>query len=133
MINIDSILNNKFIRFAISGGIATIVDLSLLYTFTEFFHIWYLFSAALSFVVGSITHYSISRLWVFSSNNGDRIKEFISFFTIHSMNLSISLTLVFILVEYAQMWYILAKILTVLITTFVNFFLQRKFTFNKAP
>lgn len=80
-------------------------------------------------MVSSLTHYSISRVWVFNSENNQRAKEFVSFFTIHSLNLLLSLIILFMLVEFANLWYILAKILTLVITAFTNFFMQKRFTF----
>jgi len=127
---IYQIPKQKFIRFSISGGIATVIDVSLLYFFTDIIGIWYLVSAILSFIVGSITHYLISRCWVFKSNSERQVKEFLSFFSIHTGNLIISIILLYLLVEYFHLWYILAKILTVAITVFTNFALQKKITFK---
>ncbi len=123
-------LQQKFIRFSISGGIATAIDIFFLYLFTDIVGIWYLISAVLSFIIGSAIHYLISRYWVFKSDNTKRTKEFLSFFLIHTGNLIISITLLYLLVEYIHLWYILAKILTVAITVFTNFVLQKNITFK---
>ena len=42
----------QFFRYGFAGGVAFLVDFSLLYILTDFFHIYYLISAALSFIPG---------------------------------------------------------------------------------
>ena len=56
----------QFIRYVFVGGLAYIVDFGLLFIFTEFFKIYYLTSAAFAFLLGSITNYILSTVWVFN-------------------------------------------------------------------
>ncbi len=120
----------RFIFFSISGSVSLFTDVSLLYILTDIFNVWYLLSATISFLIASIVHFTILRLWVFEHNKVNHWKQFSYFFSIHTANLILGLTLLYLLVEYAGAWYILAKILTVSVTVFSNFFLQRRFTFN---
>ncbi|HBV33064.1 TPA: hypothetical protein DEB72_00835 [Patescibacteria group bacterium] len=127
---ITHILRWQFVRFSISGAVATALDVSVLYLLTEWGQVWYLFSAGISFVLGSFTHYLISHLWVFKSPAENKARKFLSFFIIHASNLGFSLILLYVLVEYAGLWYILAKLLTVAVTVMINFTLQKKITFK---
>ena len=120
----------RFIFFSISGSVSLFTDVSLLYILTDIFNVWYLLSATISFLIASLVHFTILRLWVFEHNKVNHWKQFSYFFSIHTANLILGLTLLYLLVEYAGAWYILAKILTVSVTVFSNFFLQRRFTFN---
>ena len=123
-------LNKKFVRFAISGGVATLVDIALLYALTEWGGIWYLISSIFSFLVGSITHFSVSRHWVFADNNKGFWAQYQSFFVIHLGGLSINLIALYILVEYFSIYYILAKIITVIFGVSWTFWANKKFTFK---
>jgi len=127
---INYFLNKKFIRFAISGGVATSVDIALLYALTEWGGIWYLISSVFSFLVGSITHFSISRRWVFDQTNKTFWRQYQSFFVIHLGGLAINLMALYILVEYFNIYYILAKIITVVCGVSWTFWANKKFTFK---
>ena len=56
----------QFFRYAFAGGVAFSVDFSLLYILTDFFHIYYLVSAAFSFIPGIAVNYVLSIFWVFN-------------------------------------------------------------------
>ncbi len=130
--NWHKIINNKFIRFSISGGVATLVDISLLYILTEYIGIWYLISSIFSFITGSITHFTISRHWVFKNFKKTFWHQYKSFFAIHLGGLAINITGLYILVEYFDIYYILAKLLVVVLGVTWTFFANKKFTFNNA-
>ena len=127
---ITHILRWQFVRFSISGAVATALDVSVLYLLTVWGQAWYLFSAGISFVLGSFTHYLISHLWVFKRPAENKARKFLSFFIIHASNLGLCSILLYVLVEYAGLWYILAKLLTVAVTVMINFTLQKKITFK---
>ncbi len=57
----------QFFRYGFAGGIAFAVDFSLLYILTDFFHIYYLVSAAISFIPGIAVNYVLSIHWVFNN------------------------------------------------------------------
>lgn len=127
---INYFLEKKFIRFSVSGGIATLVDVALLYILTEYVGIWYLISAVFSFMTGSITHFVISRHWVFKDLTKTFWRQYKTFLTIHLGGLSINLIGLFVLVEYFKIYYILAKFLVVILGISWTFFGNKKFTFK---
>ena len=124
------ILEGKFIRFAISGAVATLVDVFFLYILTEYLAIWYLLSACLSFVIGTVIHYFISSGWVFQ-NSTKTIKQYLVFVSVQLVGLVINLLVIYILVEFFYFWYILAKLVAVFVGVIWNFFANLKVTFKK--
>ncbi len=126
----NKLIKYKFIRFAFSGSIATIIDIILLYILTEYIGIWYLISAIFSFLVGSITHFSISRHWVFKNLEKTFWRQYLSFFIIHLGGLAINITGLYILVEYFKIYYIIAKLLVVILGVTWTFLGNKKFTFK---
>ncbi|MFH1610729.1 MAG: DUF2723 domain-containing protein [Patescibacteria group bacterium] len=121
----------KFVRFAISGGIATLVDVCLLYLLTEFAGIWYLISSIFSFIVGSFVHFLISRNWVFKNNQQTFLKQYLSFSVVHLGGLIINTIVLYTLVEFFHVYYILAKLLTVFFGVAWTFWANKKFTFSE--
>ncbi|MFH1237365.1 MAG: GtrA family protein, partial [Candidatus Aenigmatarchaeota archaeon] len=47
-----------FFNYVILAGVATAVDLGLLYAISEFAGVWYFYAAALSYVAGMLTNYT---------------------------------------------------------------------------
>lgn len=121
---------HNFFRFAVSGGIATLVDIGLLYILTEYIGIWYLISSVFSFLIGSLTHFTISRYFVFKSFEKTYWRQYASFFIIHLGGLTINTAGLYVLVEFCHIYYILAKLLTVILGVAWTFWANKKFTFQ---
>ena len=58
-------LRAQFLKYAVVGGLAFLVDAALLYALTAFAGLFYLVSAAISFTAGLVVNYLLSRFWVF--------------------------------------------------------------------
>ena len=61
-------LNTQFLRYTISGGIVTLVDMGIFYLLSNIFGLskWY-FSLLPSIVLSILVAYLLNRLWVFVS------------------------------------------------------------------
>ena len=61
-------LNTQFLRYTISGGIVTLVDMGIFYLLSNIFGLskWY-FSLLPSIVLSILVAYLLNRLWVFKS------------------------------------------------------------------
>ena len=126
----NKILKYQFIRFSISGGTATLIDISLLYLLTEYAGLWYLISSIFSFMAGSITHFSISRHWVFKNQEKTFWRQYRSFFVIHLGGLTINTIGLYLLVEYYHIYYLLAKLMVVMLGVSWTFLANKKITFK---
>ncbi|HOD89797.1 MAG TPA: GtrA family protein, partial [archaeon] len=73
-----------FLKYVFASLIATIVDVSILYLFTDFLGIYYLVSAAISYICGLVVGYILQRKYTFQSKNKKITKQF-SLFTIISL------------------------------------------------
>jgi len=127
---VNYLLSKKFVRFSLSGSLATLVDVLILYILTEFFALWYLFSAVFSFIAGTLVHYSISSHWVFKCERRS-FSQYLAFTLIQTIGLVINLSVIYILVEYFSFWYILAKLIAVFVGLIWNFSANLKITFKK--
>ncbi len=64
---IRSPLFKQIMRFAVTGGIAFVIDFGLLLILTELVHLDYLVSATISFIVSVWVNYVLSMMWVFTA------------------------------------------------------------------
>ena len=123
--------NIQFFKYCVGGGIAFIVDFSLLYIFTEYAGFWYLWSATLSFAVAALVNYLIQRFWTFKSKEKRAVRQFLLFMAVQIVGLFINNTTMYSLVEYLGLWYIFSKAVAAIIVLIWNFWASKMFVFNK--
>jgi len=119
-----------FVGYVILAGFATLVDLGLLYSLTEFFHIWYFYSAAFSYFVGMITNYSLNKYLNFRNKSKKIIPQFGLFATVALIGLGLNQLILYLLVEFAKLWYMFAKFIAIFIVMGWSFYGHKKLTFR---
>jgi len=122
---------NQGIRFAVVGGIGTLVNLSLLYILTDIYGILYLISETFAFIVSVIHNYLWNKSFTFEEDIKEKvIGKAMKFTIICIIALVVNLTVLFILVEFFGIFYLLAEIGAICVAFFVNFFGNRFWTFR---
>jgi len=119
-----------FIRYVIFAGFATLVDLGLLYSLTEFLHIWYFYSAIFSYFIGMITNYLLNKYLNFRNISKQIIPQFGLFAAVALVGLGLNQLILYYLVEFVKLWYMMAKIIAIFIVMFWSFYGHKKLTFN---
>ena len=103
-------LINKIIKFSIVGGIATIIDFICLYIFKEYLNIDVILANTLSFIISVIYNYIASITLVFDINKNKNKKLKFALFIIFSIiGLIINNTLIYILTNTLNIYYLLSK------------------------
>jgi len=120
-------------RFLVSGGLATLVNLGLLYVLTDWVGVWYLISAIISFAAAFFVSFTLQKFWTFE----DRSREGMHFqaglfFLVATLNLGLNTFFLYLLVEYAALHYLLAQIIVSAFIAVENFFIYR-FVIFRAP
>jgi putative flippase GtrA len=127
--NTDVQLLSKYIFFA---GIATIVDMGLLFVLTTIGGVYYLYSAGIAYVCGMMTNFSLNRFFNFRARNRHAAYQFGLFVCVASVGLALNQLIIWSLVEFLHMWYLHAKILSVIVVMFVSFYGHKKITFGDS-
>ncbi len=142
----------QFFRSLFVGGIATIVDMAVLIAVREIFRLPEDICAVFGFVVGLAVNYIISNLWVFSKAKvKSRTLDFIVFAVIGIIGLGLTQLIIApfateglfgkgILVENAvfgsllptDKYYIIGKIIAVVLVYMWNFFARKFLLYNKT-
>ena len=116
----------KVIRFIIAGGSAFSVNIFFLYIFTEFFGLWYIFSATLAFMLSFLVGFSLNKFWTFAESSADFIhSQIFIYLGVNLINLAINNALLYFMVESFAIWYILAQALASILIAFESFFVYR--------
>ena len=128
-------MNKKLIkqlfRFGIVGGIAFLIDYSLLYIFTDVIGINYLVSSALSFTISLIFNYILSIKWVFDVGHKQTVKDIILFVVLSVIGLGINELIMYIGVDKIKINYLIVKLFSTAIVMVFNFITRKIFIEKK--
>ncbi len=120
----------QFIRYCVVGATATVVDYGLLYSLTEYLGFWYLLSATFGFIGGATTNYLLNRFWTFKNKDKRIARQVSIFLIIAAVGIVLNNTILAIGVEIFGLWYMLAKVISTVITLIWNFVGHKYFTFR---
>jgi putative flippase GtrA len=122
----------QFIRYGFVAVVAFIVDFGLLFVFTHYCHIYYLVSAILSFSISLVPNYILSKMWVFQSGSAyKRHIEIIAFCVIGFVGLLLNILVIWLLTSIFGLYYLISKLLAVVVIYFWSFFARRYFIYNR--
>ena len=130
-----SILKNKYkiMKFLVSGGGATVTNLFILYAATEWFHVFYLISSAIAFIVSIFVSFTLQKFWTFEDRSTDRIHhQAVFYLSIAVAGLFLNTILVYSLVRYGGIHYFIAQIISGGFIACLNFFVYHKFIFHRG-
>ncbi len=131
IVKTDNIFIQLF-RYTFVGGVAFIADFGSLYLLTDLAGLYYLFSAALAFLIGLIINYVLSILWVFKSRSvKNKSIEFMIFAIIGVVGLGMNEIIIWFSTERINIYYLHSKLISTAIVYFWNF-LARKYILYKG-
>ena len=127
----DNIFIQLF-RYTFVGGVAFIADFGSLYLLTDLAGVYYLYSAAIAFVIGLTINYVFSILWVFKSRSvKNKSIEFMIFAIIGLVGLGMNELIIWFSTERLSIYYLHSKLISTAIVYFWNF-LARKYILYKG-
>lgn len=118
----------QLLKFGVVGGIAFIIDYSVLFICTEFIGIYYLVSSLISFLVSTIFNYIASIRWVFDVNQEkSKQKNFVLFLVFSVIGLGLNQIIMWFGVDILHVYYMLVKIGATAIVMVFNFITRKIF------
>ncbi|MDR2721431.1 MAG: GtrA family protein [Coriobacteriaceae bacterium] len=118
----------QIIKFGVVGIIAFLIDYSLMVLLTEVFHVNYLISTTISFVVAVVFNYLASMRYVFKHKEGlDRRWEFIIFIVLSVIGLGLNDLSMWLGVAIFNVDYRITKIIVTFIVMVWNFVTRKIF------
>jgi dolichol-phosphate mannosyltransferase len=127
------ILNIRFLKFAVVGISGLVVNMTMLYILTEYFHILYIISSIMAIEISIISNFFLNDLWTWR----DRTKKtFLQRFTQYHVSVGLTAILanwfiLLILTEFFNIYYLISNLIGIAVGTFANFILNDLWTFQK--
>lgn len=129
---LKAILSNKVIlRYAVVGGIGTLMHVTLVVIFVEFFHIPPTVSTALGFFFVLVTSYILNRFWTFEKGHGQHLKDFIKYSIVSFSGLGLNVGIMYTAVDVLAIWYVYGLVMVTLTVPVSNFLLNRYWVFDR--
>ncbi len=123
-------LIKQILKFGVVGGIAFLIDYSLLYILTEYAKIPVLYSSVISFSVSVIFNYILSTKWVFTTKEKQTLKDFITFVLLSVIGLGINQLIMYLGVDKLNIYYMIVKLFATAVVMVYNF-ISRKLIIEK--
>lgn len=120
----------QFIKFGLVGILNTLLTLSLIFICSYVLNFYYLISNGIGYIAGFINSFLWNKYWTFRSK-GSIFKEFIKFFKVFLICYGIQFFFVFTFVQVFKIAESISQIIGMVIYTFVNFLLNKFFTFQQ--
>ena len=124
------VANKNFLYYFLIAGFCSLIDVGILYALTDWVGLFYLFSAAFSFVMAQSLNYYLNKTLNFRDKSRRIIKQLTVFVAVNTVGLGISLGILAFLVEVLGLWYILARIISMLIAFTFNYTIHKRYTFS---
>ena len=116
----------QVVRFSIVGAVSVFTYYALLYGLTEFADVWYILSALAAFIGYYAVNFLFQKFWAFRNKDRKYIKRQLVQFTIMAVgNWILNTSLLYVLVEYAHMWYMLAQGILTIVVSIIAYFALR--------
>jgi putative flippase GtrA len=123
-------LLKPLLRFAVSGGLATVTHVGVFVTLVEWLALRPVFAAAPAFVVALFVSYGMNYHWTFSASGLHRIL-LPRFVVVALLGLALNLGITYAVVDVAHYWYGYALLLVVLLVPLVTFLLSKLWVFKQ--
>jgi putative flippase GtrA len=112
------------------GAVASVTDIGLLFVFCEWFGLWYLSAAVISYCCGTLVSYCLNKFLTFHDTDRHYIRQFTTFAIISFSCLVVNIGLTWLLVTIFSWNYLMAKVLATCCAVFWNYYGQSRITFG---
>lgn len=123
--------NQVFLKYAVVWISSTFVDIFSLYIFVDIFFLNLYFSVFLSFLLAVINGFVLNKIWTFEDKSNKYKRQFLKFFIVSVVWLSLTLSLMYLFVDILEIYYLLSKAFTSLIVLFWNYTANKIWTFRQ--
>jgi len=114
-------------RYLISGIVAATTNFGVLFILTEIFSLWYISSSILSFVASLFVSFLLQKFWTFRNHALDKVHHQAFFYILTvTLSLGVNTGVIFVLVEYLELWYMLSAVIAGVVISVMNFIFYKK-------
>jgi len=118
------------LRFAVSGGLATVMHVGVFVFLVEWFALRPVLAATPAFVFALFVSYGMNYHWTFSASSPHR-RMLPRFIMVALLGLALNLGITYAVVDVGHYWYGYALLLIIFFVPLMTFFLSKFWVFNE--
>ena len=121
----------SFRKFCYTTIACAVLLYTLFFIFTSLLHVHYILSFVIAYPIAMSFAFMANKIWVFNSFNPKAIsRQYVQFFYVYMATFIVNLILLYILVEFAGFWYLLAQLVIGIIITPLVFLVTKIVVFS---
>jgi putative flippase GtrA len=124
------VLFYKFLKFGTVGLSGMVVDFGITFLFKEKLKFNKYVSNTCGFFAAASSNFILNRLWTFQSNDPQVTFQYVKFLSLSTVGILLSNSIIYLLHERWRWNFYFAKLVSIGIVLFWNFFASYFFTFN---
>lgn len=123
--------HRRVIKYVISGGTSAWTDIALLFVFTHFFGLYYIYSSIIAWIIAFWISFFLQKFWTFGKRTlKGAHRELVLYFSVALINLVINTCALYVFVEYLHVNYLISQIIIGLATAVVTYSINKFFIFK---
>ena len=119
------------VKYIFVGSIGFLINISIFWILINKIHIWYIYSAIISFILSTLIGFQLHRKITYSCSDKINGNMIIYYYFINIVNIIINTVLIFIFVEYIHILKILSIIISNLLISIYSYIFYKKIIFKK--
>lgn len=132
ILGVKEIIAERFCKYTFVGFLGFILNVNLLYLITEYFNLYYLFSAVFSFLSANLVTFSLDKTWAFDESIENKFFQKYKVYFLFSISvLLMQLFILWSLTNFFGVYYIHAQIIAVLSLGILGFLFNAHYTFKQ--
>ena len=124
-------LIKKGLKFCVTGGLNTIIDLAVTTALNSLLHVNINVAKPIGYLCGMANSFVVNKKWTFKTGNAATKRELIKFIIVNACMLGLSLLLINLFKSTFEMHDTLANLLSTAIVMIINFFVSNFWVFKK--
>jgi len=119
----------QFLKFSFVGVLNTIITLLTIWVFVSIFSTSHYMANVVGYVFGVLNSYFLNKIWTFSHKSKTGV-TFIKFIGVFGFTYLIQFSVLSLLLNFSKIDPFVCQILAMITYTFLNFVINKKFTFK---
>jgi len=122
----------QFLKFCIVGASSAVINFSILFIFTRFVGVWYIYSSVLAYLLSAVFNFSANKFWTFRNKEGGKMifDQTIKFLIVMVTGLLINTAILFALTEIQGFDYRVSWVFATGVVAVWNYSFNRFWTFR---
>ena len=121
----------QFFKFCLVGASNLAISLFIYWLLTRIFFWHYLPASVVGFVIAVTWSFFINRRWTFKHDGKDHLRQYAAFVSVNLIGMAVNLALLAMFIEVFKLYDIIAQLICSFFVAFINFGLNRFWTFRK--